>query len=175
MLCFSVSKTSGWKGFVTTEECAGQVLVTAPSGLNSLDLGSFGQLSAARSAFCARALARWLCHFGPADTLVWVNETGIWSSSENLPLYYRWRESLHCFSTLDSEPVHVFLAHEHNELISLLHMSLIFGWGVLAIAGDALSAFSFNHDSKLTVFCDDSARSNELAGTLNLRPPSPSS
>lgn len=61
--------------------------------------------------------------------LLWVNEYGIWSSSENLHLYYRVRMSYGDHRSLQAAPGHRFLDFESADLISYLDLVIRFGWG----------------------------------------------
>ena len=61
-----------------------------------------------------------------ASVLVWVNEYGIWGSSEDWNLYYKWRRSMGDSGVIDDTEGHLFLAHEAPDAVSLLLMA----WGL---------------------------------------------
>src|SRR5690242_18583555 len=71
----------------------------------------------------ARAVGRWLFEAGYENDVIlaYVYETGIRPSFENRHLYYVWRRSHGNFDLIEESPCHLFLFHECQELISLLH------------------------------------------------------
>ena len=81
-----------------------------------------------------------------ADLLVWIDEYGIWESSEDWNLYYRWRRSTGDSGLLTSEPGHLFGIHESADAVSLLLMARLFGWGFRAVARDERRALRVDHD-----------------------------
>ena len=89
----------------------------------------------------ARRLVNWASPSPPTDILVWVRETQIWHGNENLHLYYTWRRSRGSYDTVESHPGHLFHYFEIEDTISVLHLSLLFGWGV-SLAADSSSSAS---------------------------------
>jgi hypothetical protein len=114
----------------------------------------------------ARGLVEWLWQSEPRSCAVLVVEYGVWPSSENLALYYAWRRSLQVTTTLDDAPGHQFFHFEKHEMISLVQLSLLFGWGVLAVSADGTSAFSFDDDGQVIAFADSIERAAEAKTVL---------
>lgn len=91
--------------------------------------------------------------------LVWVTQSGIWRSSENLHLYHVWRKSHGDSRFLFEAPGHWFLDYERTDLITLLHMALLFGWdahvvpspnGAAAfLSHDEVCDFAFSHEASI--------------------------
>jgi len=80
------------------------------------------------------------------EALLWVVLTRVWASSENTHLYYRLRQSYGDHRHLEEAPGHLVLRHEGEDLKTLLHLSLLFGW----------EAFLFtDHDYARVFVCHD--------------------
>lgn len=103
-----------------------------------------------------RAWVSWLTA-GRADLLVWIDEYGIWESSEDWNLYYRWRRSTGDPGLLTSEPGHLFGVHEPADAVSLLLMARLFGWGFRAVARDERRALRVDHDGHGVAVAADKA------------------
>lgn len=103
-----------------------------------------------------RAWVSWLTA-GRADLLVWIDEYGIWESSEDWNLYYRWRRSTGDSGLLTSEPGHLFGIHESADAVSLLLMARLFGWGFRAVARDERRALRVDHDGHGVAVAADKA------------------
>jgi hypothetical protein len=114
----------------------------------------------------ARAVTCWLWTSEPRTCLVVATERGVWPSSENLALYYAWRRSLQVTTTVDDEPGHEFQPFESHEMVSLVQMALVFGWGVAAVSGDGTAAFAFDDDGVLIAFADSKERAASLASMV---------
>lgn len=83
-------------------------------------------------------------------------EWSIWSSTENLHLYYRLRNTYNDFRLLHEAPGHFFLKHEKEDLISFLQLSMLNGWGgYLTSQGCDLGIF-FSHDNYVALYGNDS-------------------
>ncbi len=85
------------------------------------------------------------------ETLVIVTETGVWPSSENLPLYYAWRRSNGDTGLLESEPGHLLPPFDHHECESLVYMCLAFGWGFELHTSGACREVSCDHDGHVVL------------------------
>lgn len=130
------------------------------------DCGSLFHIEAAQSFAIARSLVAWLWTTEPRSCLVDVFEWGIWPSCENLSLFYAWRRSLDATATLDDATAHEFLQFEMDQMVSLVQMSVAFGWGITAISGDATAIFTLDHDGRLTAFADAPERAARLASAI---------
>jgi hypothetical protein len=60
--------------------------------------------------------------------LLWVTDFGIYPSNENHQLYYRWRQSYGDPRLLQDAPGHVCLDYERGEVVTLVHLAVLFGW-----------------------------------------------
>jgi hypothetical protein len=67
---------------------------------------------------------------------------------------------------IDDAPSHLFLSYEQNDLVTLVQLALIFGWGLAACAGDGTAAFAFNHDRVMFVYGDPPDRVARLTKSL---------
>jgi hypothetical protein len=69
-------------------------------------------------------------------TLLWVRQWGVWPSSEHWALYYSLRRQYGDSTSIDEKCGHLVPRHEHDDLISLLSVSVLFGWDSLLIRED---------------------------------------
>ena len=60
--------------------------------------------------------------------LLWVVLTEVWPSNENLHLYYRLRESYGNRDQVGDQPGLVALHHEEVDLVTFVHLGMMFGW-----------------------------------------------
>ena len=73
----------------------------------------------------ARQVVRALVDF--EECLLWVTESGVWRSNENLHLYYRLRESYGDHTLLRECPAALALRHEEADLVTLIQLGMLFG------------------------------------------------
>jgi hypothetical protein len=98
--------------------------------------------------------------------LLWITEWGIWSSSENLHLYYRLRQSYHDMRLIHEAPGHLFLGHEFADLASFLQIAMLNGWGGYVLpSADYINAF-FSHDEYIDFYSDDSSLIDQVQNAL---------
>lgn len=97
-----------------------------------------------RSIVVARRLVSWLGDFDSA--LFWIREYKIWPSSENWHLYYRLRSSYADHRQLHEAPGHLVLGHEKDDLVSLIQLALLFGWGGHLLAVPNITYSFLSHD-----------------------------
>jgi hypothetical protein len=124
------------------------------------------KIEAASSMMVARGMSGWLWEHQPDRCLVWVNDHGVWPSSENLHLYYTWRRSLGDGAVLDDAPAHEFLPFEQHELTSLLHMAIIFGWGFLAASSDGRAALRVDDYGQVEGFAPTQEQADDLLARI---------
>ena len=98
-----------------------------------------------RSFYLAKTLVSWLGNF--ESCLLWINEYGIWPSSEDLHLYYRLRTSYGDGRRLREAPGHLFSGDEKADLVSCLNLAIQFGWGGHIVPKPAATRIVFSHDS----------------------------
>jgi hypothetical protein len=65
-----------------------------------------------------------------AACLVWATGFGIFPSNENEHLYYRLRQSYGDLRLLHEAPGHLCLGYEQAEVVTLVHLGILFGWDV---------------------------------------------
>lgn len=90
----------------------------------------------------------------PQGCILYVDEWGIWPSSENWSLFDDLCR-LHFGETHRVKPMR-FAATELDTATTFLHLVLEFGWGA-AMMADGGSWFRFNHDGFATLHCDNVA------------------
>jgi hypothetical protein len=99
---------------------------------------------AGRKTNLARVLAD---SFGSTkDGLLWINEYGIWPSSENRLVFYALRRLLGEERPLEEAPGHVFGAEDMELLSALLAVVFYFSWGALLVRGDLGLIARISHD-----------------------------
>lgn len=137
--------------------------------------GDLANLKARKLAPLARDLVMWLAPEAHAAVLVWIREYGIWGSSEILDLYGDWRRSHGNGDALrennmglDIRPGHMFSREERLDITSLLVMSLLSGWGFVALAKGSDRAVVADHDGHLAV-TNELADAGDDAGRLFAR------
>jgi len=106
-------------------------------------------------AVCSQWVA-WLI-VDRASVLVWVYEFGVWPSSEDWNLYYRWRRDAGDAGVIEQTPGHLFMAHEAVDAVSLIMMARAFGWGFRGVSRDWGRALQIDHDGHGTVAAMDAS------------------
>lgn len=123
-------------------------------------------IKASATMSLARALSTWSWAGEPDSVLVAVAEFGIWPSSENLSLYYLWRQHAGDRSHLEQSSNHLFLRFEGQEMLNLVHMAIVFGWGFAAYSSFGSNAVMLNHDGQLVLWADTPERLNQVPAWL---------
>ena len=80
------------------------------------------------------------------DGLLWINEYGIWPSSENRLIFYALRRVIGEEHPLEDAPGHVFGAEDTELLSAMLAVVLYFSWGALLARGDLGLIARISHD-----------------------------
>lgn len=96
--------------------------------------------------------------------LVWITNIGIWRSSENEHLYYRFRESYHDYRLLEEAPGHLCLEHERPEVVTLVYLSTLFGWDAHVLPRVGYGRAHISHDEWALIGLEDK---HEFDSTLN--------
>jgi len=78
--------------------------------------------------------------------LLWVVEWGVWASNENLHLYYRVRESYGDNSHLAERPAALALRHEVADVVTLVHLGMMFGWDMYLLTSPDYGRAFISHD-----------------------------
>lgn len=95
--------------------------------------------------------------------LVWVTTWGVWPTSENLHLYHVWRRSHGDHRLLFEAPGHWFLDYERADLITLLHLALLFGWDAHIVPSPDYASVFISNDEACTVFVGSEEGREEIA------------
>ena len=100
------------------------------------------------------AISRVLVSFFDTDdeALLWINEFGIWPSSEDGYLFQGFRRFLGESSPLHEKPGHVFSKSDIDAVRSLVAMLLYFVWGGILFSPAKGLAIKISHDEFITVF-----------------------
>jgi hypothetical protein len=103
------------------------------------------------------ALSRILASFFETDdeALLWINEFGIWESSEDRYLFQGFRRSLGESSPLHEKPGHVFSKGDLDAVRSLIAMTLYFVWGGILFSPAKGVAIKISHDEFITLYARD--------------------
>jgi hypothetical protein len=80
------------------------------------------------------------------NCLVWVTGYGIFPSCENQHLYYRFRQSYGELKLLQDAPGHLCLDYERPEVVTLLHLGMLFGWDLHLIPTAGYGGAFVSHD-----------------------------
>lgn len=105
------------------------------------------------------------------SVLLWVVEHGVWPSSENWQLYYRFRQSYGDLALLHEAPGHLFLDYEEPDFISFLGMVIINGWDAellpaLSYGGAETCRGFVSHDEFIVLAHRDAAVVDEWRARL---------
>lgn len=95
----------------------------------------------------ARRLVNMLLERGPL--LFWITGWGVWPSSEQPDVFYRYRLSLGESRHLNEAPVHLSEPGDEEVLISLLCIALCFVWGFEIVSLDQRVGVTVSHDEWL--------------------------
>lgn len=91
--------------------------------------------------------------------LVIANEFGIWPSSEDANLSEALFQHFGCGGNVHIFPCHLFRSDEMADLVSFLHISLLFGWGCdVYLLGESEVFYGLDHDG----FIDICVNSEEI-------------
>lgn len=134
--------------------CEGRVdLVSAREPLRPSHLARFARVPVEVDVEFAARLERALA---PRDEcLLWVTQTGIYRSSENLHLYYRLRQSYGDTRQLHEAPGHVFHRYESADLISFLQLGILCAWDMHVIPSEGYARAFVSHDEFVDFAADE--------------------
>ena len=106
-----------------------------------------GQEEAAANA-CADAVGKW------TECLLWIQNWGIWPSSENWPVYYAARGEQGERRSLEDARGHLFGEDEVELFRRFLKLALENGWDAHAVArqNEAVTRVHVDHDEYLEVW-----------------------
>jgi len=98
------------------------------------------------------------------EAILWVVLTGVWS--ENLHLYYRIRQSYGDQRHLDQAPAHLVLHHENEDLTTLLHLCLMFGWEAFLFTEHDYARVFVSHDEFGEIAVPEGRNIDKMRDTL---------
>ncbi len=103
------------------------------------------------------ALSKKITSFFATDgeALLWINEWGIWPSSENQNLFYGFRRSLGESSSLIEKPGHIFKRTDLETVESLLCMVFYFIWGAVLVSPANDLVIKISHDEYIDLYVKD--------------------
>ena len=87
--------------------------------------------------------------------LLWVTGWDIWTSSEDLHLYYKLRQSYGDHRLLYEAPGHLFLGYEASDLVSFLEVGILFGWDMHLLPTGGYARAFVSHDEFVEFASDD--------------------
>jgi len=105
-----------------------------------------------RYYYLAKSIVNWMMPFSVSVLL--ITEYGIFPSLENLHLFQRVRLSYSESAPVFITPGHLFMDFESSDLITLLHLCMLFGWGGVIAAEGSKAAF-FSHDGWIGLAGED--------------------
>src|SRR5262245_11516237 len=75
------------------------------------------------------------------ETLLLVDDWGVWPSSQHMPLFTRFRQALGEERALTESPGHLVTGSETEDAISIVATSLLFIWDCYGISSSGRDAF----------------------------------
>jgi hypothetical protein len=98
--------------------------------------------------------------------LLWITTWRVWSSSENLHLFYKLRETYSERRLLGEAPGHFFQKYEQADLATFIHIAILSGWDFhLQPSPKWLQGF-ISHDEWFELFSIDEANLNDVKDIL---------
>ncbi len=80
------------------------------------------------------------------ESLILIDDWGVWPSSQHLPLFARFREALGEQRSLNEAPGHVAADSDTDDAVSIIAIALLFIWGCYGISSSGRDTFYFSHD-----------------------------
>ena len=94
--------------------------------------------------------------------LLWINEFGVWPSSENMELFNGYRGYLGERRSLLEAPGHVFGAGDLVALQCLTALSLYFSWDAFLVEGSQQLVCVLSHDEIMDIYVNDDHRLKKI-------------
>lgn len=85
------------------------------------------------------------------DRLLWINEWGVWPSSEHMPLFVRWRAAFGEMRTLAEAPGQLLDQGDHDDGLSVLIMACLFLWDCFIYLEEGVIV-ALSHDERGVVY-----------------------
>jgi len=115
------------------------------------------------------ALARCFANlfFSEADNAyVYIDEWGVWPSSENLDLFYGYRNSKGENRLISEAPFHFFDKEELGPFISILGTAFYFVWNATVIRSDQRCILKVSHDEWIEIRTEDESAFKEYTDAM---------
>jgi len=94
------------------------------------------------------------------ESLLWIDEYGIWPTCEDQNLFQGFRKSLGESDKLQNKPGHIFSKEDLIAISSLLSLVLYFCWGAIIISSNKNIIIRISHDEVLEIFIKNQEESN---------------
>jgi hypothetical protein len=144
----SSDEAATWASSFATTGSSERYPESQPDGWHGIQV-DFENQPGHRHYWIAREL---VAAVGPwSSCLLWITTFGVWPSSENLHLYYRFRHSYGETSHLDERPALIALKHEAIDVESFLHFAVLFGWDAYLVTVEDYCRVFVSHDGYATV------------------------
>lgn len=98
--------------------------------------------------------------------LAWVTEWGVFPSNENLHLFYRFRQTYGEVRLLHEAPGHLCLDYESAEVVTLLHLAMLFGWDLHLVPTAGFARAFLCHDEWVEVGFDHEGQKQDMVKEL---------
>ena len=95
--------------------------------------------------------------------LLWISDWAVWPSSQHMPLFTRFRESLGEMRPLIEAPGHLLDSAEREDGVSVLATALLFSWDCYVLRADGGPFFYCSHDEWNSVFAPPGHSPEEFA------------
>lgn len=100
------------------------------------------------------------------EAILWVTGWGVWPSSENPELFYKYRRSLGESRSLAEVPAHLCSHADIKDIECLLDICLFFLWDCWLIEHSKELAVFLSHDEFIQVYASDESRLAEFSDLL---------
>ena len=171
MKCLSVDNIQAW--WASHFQFSNILIELAdwPSESTTKFVNRTDSVLASHLRFSAESIVMWLIEMDPDFVMVWVNQYGIWPNSEDWNLYQLFREVRADRTHIEDGPGHLFMLHEREDAMSLILLSLAFGWGIIAASSCGRRAMSFDHDSHFAIWSEHAETREQLVKALTIDSP----
>jgi hypothetical protein len=114
------------------------------------------RIALTESRVCEYAIAKAIANaVGDVPELcLWISEYGIWPAAENWHLYYALRQKYGDTRSLGEAPAHQFLGYEIADLVTFLHLTLLFRWGGHLVSNLSWVSVDISHDGWIVIYAD---------------------
>ena len=135
---------------------------------NALSLQSFGnplRIATPRDSGRKTHLSRVIVALMAVDSegLCWVDEFGIWPSSENRLIFTALRKLIGEQRPLAEAPGHFFSSADRELLEAILAVVLYFSWGAVVASANSDLVIRISHDEYICFYC----KTDELRGRVS--------